>query len=132
MFFTDIDIRNRVLRWARAGHEPALFFDADSGSFQTLGGDGVALGVVERASFADNQLEQWAPGSLLLIGTDGIRETEDEAGTMFGLDGLKKVIRDNTGKPANAIREAILAQLQAFRGDAPQEDDITMVVIKLL
>jgi len=51
---------------------------------------------------------------------------------MFGLERLRKAIRTNVAKPADAIQKAILDELSIFRGDAPQEDDMTLVVVKLL
>ena len=51
---------------------------------------------------------------------------------MFGLNRLQDVIPKYASESAESIQNAIIADLRAFREDAPQEDDITLVVIKLL
>lgn len=132
MFFLDVDIRHQVLRWVRAGHEPALFFDPGSGVLRPLSGDGTALGVFQNASLPEFQLTGWHPGALILVGTDGIRETENARREMFGLERLTAVVRNSAAKSADGVRKAILESLQAFRGGASQEDDVTMVVVKFL
>ena len=45
---------------------------------------------------------------------------------------MREVIRDNRGKPANTILEAVLNTLRTFQDGAPREDDIALVIIKLL
>ncbi len=51
---------------------------------------------------------------------------------MSGQGRLREVIRDNRGKPANTILEAVLNTLRTFQDGAPREDDIALVIIKLL
>ena len=49
---------------------------------------------------------------------------------MFGRDRLKAAIRANAGLESEGIRTAIIDAVTKFRGKAPQEDDITLVVLK--
>jgi sigma-B regulation protein RsbU (phosphoserine phosphatase) len=51
---------------------------------------------------------------------------------MFGLDLLRESIRRHAAESAEAIQNGIIEDLKIFRGDAPQEDDITLVVVKFL
>jgi sigma-B regulation protein RsbU (phosphoserine phosphatase) len=51
---------------------------------------------------------------------------------MFGKDRLSQIIRNNHHKSAGAIQNAVLEAVSDFRGDKEQEDDITIVVIKVL
>jgi sigma-B regulation protein RsbU (phosphoserine phosphatase) len=51
---------------------------------------------------------------------------------LFGKDRIKEVIRRNAGLDAEGIRRAIFNAVENFRGKAPQEDDITLVVAKFL
>ena len=68
----------------------------------------------------------------MVVGTDGIWEARDEAGRMFGMDRLRQVIRDYHAKPAATISEAITSAVILFRGERAQDDDITLVVVKVL
>jgi sigma-B regulation protein RsbU (phosphoserine phosphatase) len=66
------------------------------------------------------------------VGTDGIREAQNDKGEMFGLDRLREAMRKNAGESAEDIQNRLIEDLKIFQGEAPQEDDITLVVVKLL
>jgi sigma-B regulation protein RsbU (phosphoserine phosphatase) len=132
MFFLEIDPAAKTLRWVRAGHEPAVLYSAVSASFRELGGDGIALGVVENAAYRDYVQQGWESGAVVVIGTDGITETRNSSGELFGSERVREIIRANASRSAADIQAAVIGAVQAFRGDAPQEDDVTLVVVKLL
>jgi len=132
MFFLEIDPANRALRWVRAGHDPALLYDPSKDAFLQLNGEGMALGVVEDFRFQEYSHEGWAPGSVVVVGTDGVYETCDPDRQMFGRERLRQIIRSRAADSAEAIQKVIIDTLHTFRGDAPQEDDITLVVVRLL
>ena len=90
------------------------------------------MGVVEDLTFHENTRQGWNPGSILVVGTDGIREARNEGDEMFGQDRFQKVIRNNASQSAHTIQNAVIDAVETFQGDADQEDDITLVVIKLL
>ena len=71
-------------------------------------------------------------GQILVLTTDGVLETHNEKGEMFGRNRLKKIIRRYADLGAEGIRLAVIDAVGAFRGKAPQEDDITLVVLKFL
>jgi serine phosphatase RsbU (regulator of sigma subunit) len=66
-----------------------------------------------------------------MIGTDGIWEMHNQAGEMFGKEALMEIIRNNHTASARQIVDTITETLERFRDDKPQEDDITLVVIKV-
>ena len=51
---------------------------------------------------------------------------------LFGLDRLKETMANHSGASALAIQTAVLDRLNQFRGQTGQEDDVTLVVVKLL
>jgi sigma-B regulation protein RsbU (phosphoserine phosphatase) len=132
MFFLEIDAQSQTLRWVRAGHEPAILFDPSSGKFEELSGKGMALGVVDDYPFQMYERQGWVPGSILIVGTDGIHESRNREDTMFGQARSREIIRKNSSASAEVIQNAVIHALQTFKGDVPQEDDVTLVVIKLL
>jgi sigma-B regulation protein RsbU (phosphoserine phosphatase) len=131
VFFVAIDVRGRQLHWVRAGHEPALLYDPREKRFTELTGDGTALGIEEAAVLVPNNLQGWQAGAILVLVTDGVRETRNSHGTMFGAERLRQVVREHAHQAADAIRDAILAACDAYRGAAPRHDDMTVVVVKL-
>ncbi|MDP2647236.1 MAG: SpoIIE family protein phosphatase [Desulfobacterales bacterium] len=130
LFFLMFDLTGHVVRWVRAGHEPALLYDAATDNFTELGGKGIALGVDEKWSFTEYSLPGWDRGKMVMIGTDGIWETENERGERFGKDRLREILRTSSHHSAEKIIRIITDSLAAFRQNAPQADDITLVVVK--
>ncbi|MDQ7831138.1 MAG: SpoIIE family protein phosphatase [Desulfovibrionaceae bacterium] len=129
LFYVEIDPAGRSLRWARAGHDPALLYDPATDAFTELSGRGVALGVLDDAAYEDMRLEAIPAGAVLVVGSDGIWESRDPAGGMFGKARLERVVRQTAGRGAAAVVAAVAQALDDFRGDAPQEDDVTLVVV---
>ena len=132
MFFLKIEPSTNTLNWVRAGHEPAILYNADDDIFLELSGEGMAMGVDENMKYQKNNHRGWSPGSIVVVGTDGIRETQNEKGEMFGINRFRTAIREHAAQSAEEIKNRIIADLKAFQGETPQEDDITLVVVKLL
>ena len=132
LFFLDIDPRSRQIRWVRAGHEPAWLYDPARGEYETLFGEGMALGIFEDNKFVEYTHNGWEPGDVLAVVSDGILEAHNGSGEMYGKERLRDAIRRVAELSSEEIRQAILREVEDFRGDLPPEDDVTLVVIKLL
>ena len=131
LFWLEIDPVRRRLAWIRAGHDPALFYDPDRDHIEHLDGEGLALGIDSAYTYREYERNGWQAGSIILVGTDGLRETRNALGHMYGIERLQRILRDQRERPAADIKNAILASIEAFRQDQPREDDTTLVVIKL-
>jgi serine phosphatase RsbU (regulator of sigma subunit) len=132
LFYLTIDPERRLLNWIRAGHDPAIFYDPDTGSFQELGGPGVALGVMENWEFKANEKAALRKGQIIFLSTDGIWEACNPRGEMFGKKPIYDILRNYCSSSANKILEAILESLNRFQQGAKIQDDITLVVIKII
>ena len=132
LFFLMIEEGSRNISWVRAGHDPAILFDPARETVEELMGPGMVLGAEDgyRYEQVDKAIE--TDGTIIFIGTDGIWETHNFKGELFGKDRLHQIIRDNADKSAGAIQGAVLDAVGKFRGNVPQEDDITIVVVKIL
>jgi len=130
LFLAWIDPDQRRMVWVNAGHEPALVYDPASDTFVKLKGNGMPLGVNEDVTYNEVSLEL-KPGQLIFIGTDGIRETRNRNDEMFGNQRLKEILRRHANAPAQTIKRTILDAVAGFRENQPQEDDLTLVVIKI-
>ena len=69
--------------------------------------------------------------SVLVLLTDGITEASDQNGVFYGEQEYINIVKDNFDKPADEICNAILKSINDFCLNAPQSDDITMMVLKL-
>jgi sigma-B regulation protein RsbU (phosphoserine phosphatase) len=131
LFYADINLREKMLHWVRAGHDAAFFYDIQLDAFEELTGGGLPLGVTENASY-DQLKRAIKPGQIIVIGTDGIWETHNPRGDMFGKANLQKIIRAHADRSAREIVEAVTAALDDFRYPLKtRADDITLVVIKI-
>jgi sigma-B regulation protein RsbU (phosphoserine phosphatase) len=72
------------------------------------------------------------PGQTLIIGTDGIWEMHNSEGEMFGKDRLKDIIRNHAESSAAEIVQNIMSDLEQFHFPLKKEDDVTLVVIKII
>jgi len=131
MFYSEIDLVEKCLRWVHAGHESAVFYDPVNDSFGTLAGEGLPLGVMEDWVYEEAKIPI-RPGQIILIGTDGIKEACNPENVHFGNERLQTVILDHYQKPAQEILKAVYDALEDFRDSAEQKDDETLVVIKVL
>ncbi len=131
LFYAEIDPRARVLRWVRAGHDPAMLYSPDTDTIEELMGQGVALGVDGGSEYQGQIIKGLSQGQVLLIGTDGIWETRNESGEMFGKERLRALIRRYAHLSSKKMITSIIDELQAFRKSAKQDDDITLAVIKV-
>ena len=90
--------------------------------------DGVLLGILDDVRW-QQRVVHLAPGDVLLLYTDGITEAQNAQEAFFDEDRLREVVRANLGRSARDIQDSVIAQIGAFVGDAPQSDDITLMVI---
>lgn len=130
LFLAEIDSRTKDVRWVRAGHDPALVYDPAKDSFQALNGKGPALGVYNDFQYTESRCKL-SPGQILLFSTDGMRETRNSKGAMFGIERIQSLVRRNATLEAGRIKAAIIDAVSDFRTPMPQEDDLTLVVVKL-
>ncbi len=129
LFFAVWDPQAGELAWCRAGHDPALLL-APGGEFSELQGQGLPLGTVGDWEY-EEQRRVLEPGSLLCIGTDGVWETQNPAGELYGKQRLRAVLQRSAHLPVREIIQAVLDDLERFRENASQEDDVTLMLLKV-
>jgi sigma-B regulation protein RsbU (phosphoserine phosphatase) len=72
------------------------------------------------------------PGDIVVLYSDGVPDAQNPNDEEFGEERLREVIRAAAAEPARAIVTRVFAAIDAFVGDAPQFDDITLMVLKRL
>jgi serine phosphatase RsbU (regulator of sigma subunit) len=125
------DAETRELSYANAGHPPAVVLRADAARCTTLAADGTLLGVMKDAAFAEVKLRLHT-GDIVVFYTDGVTEARNAADELFGLARLSAAIVAHRAEDPEAMVDGILAALDRFAGAAPREDDLTIVVMKLV
>jgi len=128
-----LDLKGGTLRYGNAGHNPPYLFGAREGGgapgvVQALTRTGLPLGMLKDVTW-EQRTVQLEPGDALVLYTDGITEAQNEQQEFFGEDRLLACVRAHVGRPAQGIRDAIVADVHRFVGDAPQFDDIALMVL---
>jgi sigma-B regulation protein RsbU (phosphoserine phosphatase) len=131
LFFLVVEPQTGRITWVRAGHHPALSYSPYTGCFEEIGGDGLPLGVAEDWRYNEYS-SKVKSGEILILSTDGAWETHNEQGEMLGQDRFKEIISRNVSLDSKNILNSILDEIADFQGAAPQEDDITLMVLKFL
>ncbi|WP_027178519.1 SpoIIE family protein phosphatase [Maridesulfovibrio bastinii] len=131
LFCLEIAEGNKSATFVRAGHDPATLYCPATDSFHELKGESaLALGIFEDGDYSECSIDI-CEGGIIVIGTDGIWEARNSSNELFGTDRFLETIRENAQLSAQEIQEAIISAVTRFKKDVPQEDDITLVVIKI-
>jgi len=119
------------LSFSNAGHNwPVLLRPGDERRFLERGG--LILGFQERVEFEEERVGL-LPGDLVVLYTDGISEAADASGEQFGEERLYATLSAMPRTlPAREVTERVLATLREFLDGTEAQDDITLLVLKVL
>lgn len=131
LFLLSLDRSNRSIRWVRAGHEPAMLYNLENGSFTELKGKGLALGIDPTSNYQEQELEIPAGNHLILIGSDGLTDVENQNGERFGRLRLQQLIKKIATLTADTILKEISSEINRFSEQKAPDDDITVVIVKI-
>jgi serine phosphatase RsbU (regulator of sigma subunit) len=141
MTYAVIDLRARTMTYARAGHTPLIYVPGSCDTpgprqVQILAPDGMVVGLkLDNGEMFDRLLrEETIPlrsGDLYLFFTDGISEAMNARDDCFGESRLGQLVEAHAHLPSDELRERVLREIAAFVGDAPQHDDMTMILLKV-
>ena len=114
--------------YANAGHNPPLTLGADGGCAYLRTKPGFVLGGMPGLRYRAQELTL-RPGERLFLYTDGVTEATDGQDRLYGEERLQAALEQNRDAEPQALVEAVKADVDAFVGDAPQFDDITMLTL---
>lgn len=132
LFYLDIDLVTGDATWVRAGHDPALVYTPQADRFSELKGSGLPLGVDYCHSYKEYPLLKLPKGSIIAMGTDGIWDTRNEKEESFGKDGFRNILRNSAMLSSQEIVNSVLEELGTFCKGVPLDDDVTLVIIKVV
>lgn len=130
LFYGLLDDKSKTLSWASAGHDPAIWYHAESGKFTEMENTGMPLGIMEDAQFDQADPVTLQAGDIVVIGTDGIWEAHNASGQMYSKERLINLISSHKGKSARQIASSVVESVLEFCSDTVPADDITLLVIK--
>lgn len=128
-----LDTRERTFRYTRAGHNPPIWRRSIRRETHLLRKGGVGLGLVKPRMFnsrTSTEVIDLEPSDALVLYSDGIVEAMNAAREEYGEERLVSTIERGDHLDAAALRDAILADVQAFVGGAAAHDDMTLLVVR--
>lgn len=133
MFYGVYDAPTRTLEYVTAGHQAPLLLRDGADRPRPLLNDhgGLALGMMPDAKYRPARV-QLEPGDLLVAFTDGMTEAMDVAGDEWGEDRFIDALEAARPSAVRVIAERALAAATDFANGAPQHDDMTMVVVRVM
>jgi sigma-B regulation protein RsbU (phosphoserine phosphatase) len=120
------------LAYANAGHVAGLVVSASGEVKDRFKRRGPPLGLFPETNYTEHAGPRLEPGDLVVILTDGFEEAETADGERFGVHGVIEVLRENRDRTAQEIVDALTRAIHAFQNGQPQQDDLTVVVLKAL
>jgi len=127
-FLAVLNPQTSEIRFANAGHNPALVLRADS-TAEWLGSTGIPLGLLPMCEYESSELTLGV-GDTLVLYTDGITEATNPDEEEYGVERLEGVCRTHAGQPLEALAAGLEADLVDFADGVPFADDRTLVVLR--
>jgi serine phosphatase RsbU (regulator of sigma subunit) len=129
MFLAILDVERSVLRYVNAGHNPQFLLRA-GGGIEPLSSTGMPIALYAGQGYQEASVRV-ASGDLLFFYTDGLVETEDERGDMFGSERLQELLASVPAERVDVLLERVDATVRSFRGRAEPLDDATMMALRV-
>ena len=125
-----LDTEDRTASYSAAGHPPLLRWK--QGHLERIESNGMLMGIVQGCDYPVLTMTI-EPGERFLLYTDGITEVDNGRGDFFGDVRLEEIVRENQSKTPAELSDALLREIDHWRpASAPQQDDITLVVVDVV
>jgi phosphoserine phosphatase len=118
------------LHWSSAGHGPALVRIDPEAPLDVLDPPVQPLGVIGDWMEDAPEPVQLEPGGSLVVVSDGIFESVNSSGELFGVERLKRHIHTLHTRPSADVVDGLCAAVKSWQGPEEPADDQTIVVVK--
>ena len=133
MAYLILDHTNGAVTLSRGGHDAPLLYRARTAEVEKLKPPGMALGIDSGDVFdritGDFSVSLETDDCLVLY-TDGITEALDAEGDEFGPERMVRSVQASAGEGAAGLIARLTADVRTFAGGHPQNDDITLIVVR--
>lgn len=129
LFMAVLDPMGYQLRYVNAGHNPPFVLHA-AGGIEAMAATGLPIALYPGQPYEEAAVQVDA-GDLLFFYTDGLVETENESGEMFGTDRLEALLVEGQTDGIDTVLQRIEQAARTFRGKAEPFDDATMMALRL-
>jgi sigma-B regulation protein RsbU (phosphoserine phosphatase) len=131
MLLARLDPRTGILVYSNAGHPTGYVLDGRGAVKSELSATSIPLGLFSEWDCGPRVEISLEAGDLVVLLTDGVSESENKKGDVFGVDRALEFIRNHRHQAAQDIVRGLYESVRSFAGGAPQNDDITAIVCKV-
>jgi sigma-B regulation protein RsbU (phosphoserine phosphatase) len=131
VLYANLDPNNGAIELVNAGHNPPLWYSSENRQVQSIKPHGMPLGFYPRIQLEPVEIDLM-PGDVLVCYTDGLTEAINLLGDFHNEERLVETVVANAGLSASEIVDAIVESWHDFVGELPQDDDMTLLVVKRL
>lgn len=134
MAFALFDMENKIVKIARAGHNPILIFDSSSNSIKHIQSKGIAIGLEKGEVFAKSirtEELKYNSNDIFIFYTDGIPEAMNKNKEEYGMKKFESVILQNSKLNSVDLSNSIYKDVRSFTKNVPQSDDMTSVIVRI-
>jgi serine phosphatase RsbU (regulator of sigma subunit) len=124
-----LDTSTGVVEYVDAGHEPPVIISADGRARVVEKQSGLALGFMPAYAYAAGRIEL-EPGDTLVFYTDGFSEAMNRDRELFGLERMVAALANSQRDTVEHLGNGLIGSVNRFVGDAPQSDDLTLLVVR--
>jgi PAS domain S-box-containing protein len=128
LFYGILDTKEDTFTYANAGQNMPFIFHEGKKTV-SLKTRGIALGMKENISYKTEK-RIITKGDTIVIYSDGISEAMNKRMIEFGDIRIKRFVKTNLDKSANKLIELLFSTVNKHFGDTPQNDDMTMIVVR--
>jgi len=125
-----LDANTHTLSYHSAGQGPIMHFQAESLTCHFYKPTSYPLGVLEMQEQQDSASLKLQSGDILALISDGVYEYNNETGEEFGEHRVAEIFQNHHHESMSALARLLMAAIEEYAGSAPQEDDITMVLVR--
>src|SRR5712664_66121 len=129
LLLAEIDTQKRALRYVNCGHNPALLFQAQTGTVTRLNSSCAPIGMFQEELCEVDSVDL-TTGDVLAFYTDGVTEAENQLGEEFGTERLSAVLGRNASLSAKGLMKNIFSSTAEFCREVGFNDDVTILVVK--
>jgi sigma-B regulation protein RsbU (phosphoserine phosphatase) len=133
MIYAILDMENKIMKIARAGHNPVLL-NQHSSEITLVTPKGLALGLEKGIIFRQvisEDIIKLEKGSTFIFYTDGFTEAVNSKGEEFGLHRIQNILEKYSYETSENLLEILKSEVKNFIGRTNQYDDMTMIIIKV-
>lgn len=129
-FLGQLEADTHQLRYHSAGQGPLIHYSASAGEARLLGATCPPLGILPMREVCEQFVIEFEPGDTLAVITDGVFETENVDGQMFETQAVTRIVEETCHMSCAETAQEILDRVDEYRGEAPQADDVTIVLLR--